>query len=177
LFGELSALQPAVAVGAFVDRPPPLPLRRDVDTLVLDRIQDAGNAGSMLRSAAALGVAQVLALPGSAALWSPKVLRAGMGAHFALALHEAVAEEALLALGLPLVGTSSHAGDPLPAAALPRPCAWIFGHEGQGVAPRLLECCTAVVAVPQPGGEESLNVAAATAICLYESLRRRLQAR
>jgi TrmH family RNA methyltransferase len=174
LFGEVSTLQPAVAIGAFVDRPAPPPPRAEVDTLVLDRIQDAGNVGSMLRSAAALGVAQVLALPGTAALWSPKVLRAGMGAHFALALHEAVAEDALLALRLPLVGTSSHRGASLPAAALPIPCAWIFGHEGQGVAPRLLERCATVVAIPQPGGEESLNVAAAAAVCLYESLRRRL---
>jgi TrmH family RNA methyltransferase len=170
-FAEISALQPAVAIGALVDRPMPAPMSADVDTLVLDRVQDAGNVGSLLRSAAALGVAQVLALPGTAALWSPKVLRAGMGAHFALRLHESVAVEALAAL--PLVATSSHAGVPLPDAPLPRPAAWVFGHEGQGVAPELLARSVLTVRIPQPGGEESLNVAAAAAICLYEAARRK----
>ena len=126
-------------------------------------------------SAAALGVRQVLALPGTAALWSPKVLRAGMGAHFALQLVEGVPADALLALagqGLPLVATSSHAAQALPQAVLPSPCAWVFGHEGQGVSPALMARCALTVRIPQPGGEESLNVAAAAAICLYESLRR-----
>jgi TrmH family RNA methyltransferase len=54
---------------------------------------------------------------------------------------------------------------------LPRPCAWVFGHEGQGVSPALLARCRMTVAIPQPGGEESLNVAAAAAICLYEAAR------
>lgn len=173
-FAEISALQPAVAVGALVDRPDPGAIRADVDTLVLDRVQDAGNVGSLLRSAAALGVAQVLALPGTAALWSPKVLRAGMGAHFALRLHEGVAEGEVAALALPLVATDPHAGTPLPAARLPQPCAWVFGHEGQGIAPALRARCALAVRIPQPGGEESLNVAAAGAICLYEAARRRL---
>jgi TrmH family RNA methyltransferase len=174
-FADISALQPAVAIGALVDRPAPAQPRTDVDTLVLDRVQDAGNVGSLLRSAAALGVAQVLALPGTAALWSPKVLRAGMGAHFALSLHESVAPEALAAL--PLVATSPHAGVPLPDAPLPRPAAWIFGHEGQGVAPALLARCALTVHIPQPGGGESLNVAAAAAICLYEAARQRVGTR
>ena len=171
LFGEVSALQPAVGIGALVDRPVPPPLRADRDTLVLDRIQDAGNVGSMLRSAAALGVTQVLALPGTAALWSPKVLRAGMGAHFALHLVEALAPADLDALAVPLVATSSHAAAAIDQLALPAPCAWVFGHEGQGVGPELMARCALTVTIPQPGGEESLNVAAATAICLYESAR------
>ena len=138
-------------------------------TVVLDRLQDAGNVGSILRSAAALGVKQVIALKGCAALWSPKVLRAGMGAHFALRLVEAVDETALDALRVPLLATSSHATQGIGSTTLPSPCAWVFGHEGQGVAPTLLERCVMQVAIPQPGGEESLNVAAAAAICLYES--------
>jgi TrmH family RNA methyltransferase len=170
-FAEISALQPAVAIGALVDRPEPVPPRPDADALVLDRVQDAGNVGSLLRSAAALGVTQVLALSGTAALWSPKVLRAGMGAHFALQLHEAVAVDALAAW--PLLATSPHAGVPLPDTPLPRPAAWVFGHEGQGVAAELQARCALTVRIPQPGGEESLNVAAAGAICLYEAARRR----
>jgi TrmH family RNA methyltransferase len=109
-------------------------------SVVLDRLQDAGNVGSILRSAAALGVSQVLAVKGTAALWSPKVLRAGMGAHFGLRLVEGLTEDDVLSLGLRLVGTSSHGGEPLPRASLPQPVAWLLGHEGQGVSPRLLAC-------------------------------------
>ena len=114
----------------------------------------------------------MVALKGTAALWSPKVLRAGMGAHFALNLVEAAGPEELDALRLPLVATSSHGGAMLPQADLPAPCAWVFGHEGQGVGPELLARCGLRVMIPQPGGEESLNVAAAAAICLYETARR-----
>jgi RNA methyltransferase, TrmH family len=116
----------------------------------------------------------VLALKGTAALWSPKVLRAGMGAHFVLRLLEGVEEADLAALQVPLVATSSHAGVDLPLATLPQPCAWVMGHEGQGVGTSLLQRCTLQVRIPQPGGEESLNVAAAAAVCMYESTRQKL---
>ena len=96
-----------------------------------------------------------------------------MGGHFALTLVEGLTEAELLGLGLPLVGTSSHKAQPLPPAVLPQPAAWLFGHEGQGASPALLAACGTVVGIPQPGGQESLNVAAAAAICLYEALRRR----
>lgn len=148
-------------------------LRPGLATVVLDRLQDAGNVGSILRSASALGVQQVAAIKGTAALWSPKVLRAAMGAHFGLHLVEQVEVAELDALAVPLVATSSHAEHLLPAAPLPDPCAWVLGHEGQGVAPALMTRCAMTVSIPQPGGEESLNVASAAAICLYESLRRR----
>ncbi len=144
-----------------------------VPTVVLDRVQDAGNVGSILRSASALGVKQVVALKGTAALWSLKVLRAGMGAHFALHLVEQASAADLVHAQLPLVATSSHTDEMLHAAALPEPCAWVMGHEGQGVSADLMQMCALTVGIPQPGGEESLNVAAAAAICLYESLRRR----
>ncbi|MFO1329268.1 MAG: RNA methyltransferase [Rubrivivax sp.] len=173
LFADLSALGSPADIG-FVAALPSSPRPRvDIDTVLLDRVQDAGNVGSILRSAAALGVRQVLAIEGTAALWSPKVLRAGMGAHFGLALVEGLGEAEVLALGLPLVGTSSHEAQPLPHAALPQPAAWLFGHEGQGASAALLAACGTVVGIPQPGGQESLNVAAAAAICLYEGLRRR----
>jgi TrmH family RNA methyltransferase len=85
---------------------------------------------------------------------------------------EGLAPEDLAALGVPLVATSSHAGHQLPGAPLPQPCAWVLGHEGQGVHADLLARCALQVSIPQPGGEESLNVAAAAAVCLYESARR-----
>lgn len=172
LFDGISSLPSPALMGFLVEVPAPAALQPSAPTLVLDRLQDAGNVGSLLRSAAAFGVRQVIALKGTAALWSPKVLRAAMGAHFGLRLFDA-AEPALLdELALPLVATSSHAADELSAAALPAPCAWVLGHEGQGVAAALLARCALTVRIPQPGGEESLNVAAAGAVCLYESARR-----
>jgi TrmH family RNA methyltransferase len=172
LFAGLSALESPAGIGFVLDLPEAPYLLPAAATLVLDRVQDAGNVGSMLRSASAFGVRQVLALKGTAALWSPKVLRAGMGAHFALRLLEGLDEEALTGLQVPLLATSSHAGVSLPQAALPTPCAWVLGHEGQGVGATLLARCALQVSIPQPGGEESLNVAAAAAVCLYESARR-----
>jgi RNA methyltransferase, TrmH family len=172
LFKTISALESPSNIGFVMDLPPPVPLQNDAASLVLDRVQDAGNVGSMLRSAAAFGVTQVLALKGTAALWSPKVLRAGMGAHFALRLVEGLDEAALAALTVPMIATSSHAAAALPDAQWPTPCAWVMGHEGQGVSAALLQSCALQVRIPQPGGEESLNVAAAAAVCLYESARR-----
>jgi len=137
--------------------------------VVLDRVQDAGNVGSILRSAAAFGFSQVVALKGTAALWSQKVLRAGMGAHFGLQLVESASSEDLDALGLPLIVTSSHQGELIHNAALPWPCAWAMGHEGQGVGEALMQRAAQHVRIGQPGGEESLNVAAAAAICLHAS--------
>jgi len=171
LFKAVSTLESPARIGFLLDAPADAVVDAQVASVVLDRLQDAGNVGSILRSAAALGVKQVLAIKGTAALWSPKVLRAGMGAHFALRLVEGLDDFALEALQVPMVATSSHAGAALGQVALPRPCAWVFGHEGQGVSAALTGRCALQVRIPQPGGEESLNVAAAAAICLYESLR------
>ena len=173
LFAAVSTLELPARIGFVLDHSAATAPQRGVATVVLDRVQDAGNVGSILRSAAAFGVVQVVALKGSVALWSPKVLRAGMGAHFALRLIESAGAALLDTLGVPLLATGPHAGDALPKAKLPSPCAWVFGHEGQGLDDALLARCAQVVRIPQPGGEESLNVAAAAAVCLYESARRR----
>ena len=172
LFKGLSTLESPAQLGFLIDLPPAPPLDPQAATVVLDRVQDPGNVGSILRTAAAFGVPQVLALKGTVALWSPKVLRAGMGAHFGLRLLEGLQADALGALQVPLVATSSHGGALLQQAALPQPCAWVLGHEGQGVDSAVLARCALQVRIPQPGGEESLNVAAAAAVCLYESARR-----
>ena len=173
IFAGISGLESPAAIGFLMAMPVAGAIDAGAATVVLDRVQDAGNVGSILRSAAAFGVRQVLAIKGTAALWSPKVLRAGMGAHFGLRLIESLEEADLALLAVPLVATSSHGGAELPDADLPKPCAWVLGHEGQGVSPSLLERCALQVRIPQPGGEESLNVAAAAAVCLYESARRR----
>ena len=166
-----------------LDSPPPIAfvaawpgnaaLAPDAPSVVLDRVQDAGNVGTLLRSAAAFGYTQVVALTGTAALWSPKVLRAAMGAHTALALVEGADHALLAALRVPLLATAARATTALWDAALPWPCAWLFGHEGQGVAPVLAARCAQTLGIPQPGGGESLNVAAAAAVCFYESARQR----
>ena len=173
----VSGLDSATRLAFVVPAPEGQAVRRGEPTLVLDRIQDPGNAGALLRSAAAFGFTQVVSLAGSAALWAPKVVRAGMGSHFALHLVEGAGEADLDVLGLPLLGTSSHAPSRIDEAPLPWPCAWLLGHEGQGLAPSLAGRCSQLLRIPQPGGEESLNVAAAGAVCLYESSRQRSRAR
>jgi TrmH family RNA methyltransferase len=173
LWSGIGALPSKAPLAALVAWPGAHPVKAAARSVVLDRVQDAGNLGSILRSAAAFGVTQVIALKGCAALWSPKVMRAGMGAHFALHLVESADESALVGLGVPLLATVVGARSSLVDATLPDPCAWIFGHEGQGIAPSLLGRCSAQIGIPQPGGEESLNVAAAAAVCLYESARQR----
>lgn len=174
LFKSISGLESPAQLGFEVPHEAGRGLSPGQDSVVLDRLQDAGNVGTILRNAAAMGFAQILALKGTAALWSPKVLRAGMGAHFGLRLVEGLAPEDLDALGVPLIATSSHADKQLHQLLLPRPCAWVLGHEGQGVQPGLMQRCSLTVGIPQPGGEESLNVGSAAAICLYESARQRL---
>jgi TrmH family RNA methyltransferase len=169
LFAGISTLESPGGMGCVLGLPPPAELQPGAATVVLDRVQDAGNVGSILRSAAAFGFQQILALKGTAALWSPKVLRAGMGAHFGLALLEGVEPAALDTLTVPLVVTSSHDGQLLHQHRLPNPCAWVMGHEGQGVSDDLLQRAALRVRIAQPGGEESLNVAAAAAICLHAS--------
>jgi TrmH family RNA methyltransferase len=173
LFKGLSGLESPAQIGAELALPAVPAIDPRAASVVLDRLQDAGNVGAILRSAAAFGVRQVLALKGTAALWSPKVLRAGQGAHFGLRLVEGLVADDLAALQVPLIATSSHTAEVLHRAALPSPCAWVMGHEGQGVSAELMARCALTVGIPQPGGEESLNVAAAAAICLYESERRR----
>lgn len=169
LFAEFSGLESPAGIGLVIDLPAEARAQPALATVVLDRVQDAGNVGSILRSAAAFGFGQVLALKGTAALWSPKVLRAGMGAHFGLRLVEFAEVSDVAALELPVVVTSSHQGELIQKLRLPHPCAWVMGHEGQGVREDLMALAAVHVRIDQPGGEESLNVAAAAAICLHAS--------
>ena len=169
LFAGISGLESAASMGFVFDLPAQPSLLPTAASVILDRVQDAGNVGSILRSAAAFGFTQIIALKGTAALWSPKVLRAGMGAHFGLQLLEGVEPDALAALAVPMVVTSSHEGEVLGLGKLPMPCAWVMGHEGQGVSGFLMAQAAVKVRIAQPGGEESLNVAAAAAICLHFS--------
>ncbi|MDR0576188.1 MAG: RNA methyltransferase [Candidatus Accumulibacter sp.] len=144
------------------------------DAVLLDGIQDPGNLGSILRSAAAAGFRQILLSSDCARAWSPKTLRAAMGAHFSLDIHEDADLPGFLSTyrGQSLV-TAPDADADLFAAELGRPVAWIFGNEGQGVRPELSMSAGKRVRIPMPGNAESLNVGAAAAICLFETVRRR----
>ncbi len=169
LFDGLSGLESPARMGFVMGLPAAPVLQADAPTVVLDRLQDAGNVGAILRCASAFGFRQVLALKGTVALWSPKVLRAGMGAHFALSLIESAGPERLDELKVPLLATSSHQGELLHRTQLPWPCGWLMGHEGQGVSAEVAARAARAVRIIQPGGEESLNVATAAAICLHAS--------
>jgi RNA methyltransferase, TrmH family len=173
LLAEISPLDSLAGIGFVCDLPLDIAIDSGLTTVVLDRLQDPGNVGSILRSAAAFGFKQVVALKGSAALWSPKVLRAGMGAHFGLHLVEGATTGDIANLQHPLAVTSSHHGnflhELLSKNELPASLNWALGHEGQGVCAALQERAALHVRIAQPGGEESLNVAAAAAICLHAS--------
>ncbi len=169
LFADISGLESPARMGYILPWQADTAILPEAPTVVLDRVQDAGNVGSILRSASAFGFKQIIAMKGTAALWSQKVLRAGMGAHFALHLVEGVGPEALQQLKVPLLVTSSHRGGLIHASTLPWPCAWAMGHEGQGVGEAVEALAAQHVRIAQPGGDESLNVGAAAAICLNAS--------
>jgi TrmH family RNA methyltransferase len=140
---------------------------------VLDRIQDAGNVGAMLRTAAAAGFVDVVAISGCAHLWSSKVLRAGMGAHRTLRLHEGWStEQAIKGIAAPFCLASAQGETSLYALdqQLRQPVAWVFGSEGQGICHDFLMHGKAV-SIPMHSQVESLNVATAAAVCLFETVR------
>jgi TrmH family RNA methyltransferase len=138
----------------------------------LDAIQDAGNVGAILRSAAAFSVDTAVLGRGCADPWSPKVLRAAMGGHFALRIQETSDLAAALAeFRGTLVCAAARGGEPPSALDLAGPVGWIFGAEGRGVSPELAARARLRASIPLAAGTESLNVAAAAAILLYERAR------
>ncbi|WP_323118932.1 TrmH family RNA methyltransferase [Burkholderia alba] len=173
LFGQLSGVVNGIGFLMLVATPAPaLPARVTRTSVVLDGVQDAGNVGSILRSAAAAGVKHVFCMPGTAHAWSSKVLRSGMGAHFLLDVYEDVDAEGLRArLDVSVALTDSHGAQAIYDCDLSRPVAWVFGNEGAGVSAPWREAAAYRVTIPQPGGMESLNVAAAAAVCLFEQCR------
>jgi RNA methyltransferase, TrmH family len=173
LFAEIAQVVEPVGLLAVI-RTPALPAAPACTEtcLLLDGIQDPGNMGSLLRTAAAVGVKHVFLSKGCVFAWSPKVLRAGQGAHFFLVIHEhaALAEIAGAYRGT-VATTDVRSGASLFEVDLRGPVAWIFGSEGAGVSPELAEMAGLRLRVPMPGATESLNVAAAAAVCLFEQVR------
>lgn len=174
LFDGMGALPPDVGVIAVAPAPKPASGRPGDLCLLLEAIQDPGNLGSMLRTAAAFGATDAYLSPGCAFAWSPKVLRAGQGAHFALAIHEEADLAAFMAdyRGM-TAATCLDGATSLYEARWTGPLAWIFGAEGQGVRPELVAAAQLRIKIPMPGAVESLNVGAAAAVCLFEAVRRR----
>ena len=148
------------------------------DTVALDGVQDPGNIGSILRSAAAAGFRQILLSADCAQAWSPKTLRAGMGAHFQLDIHEGGDLPAFLAAyrGQSVATAVNATADLYTAGPGAGAVTWVFGSEGQGLRAAVLAATHLQVRIPMPGACESLNVAAAAAVCLFETVRRRQRA-
>ncbi len=177
LFAPLSQVAHGVDLLFMVDTPQTANVGIDVPSVLLDGLQDPGNLGSILRTAAAAGIRRVFCSAGTVAAWSPKVLRAGMGAHFVLEIVEEADLPSLIAAArVPVYATSSYAAQPLYDCDLRQPSAWLFGHEGKGVSDALLQQADQRIAIPQDPRIESLNVAASAAICLFEQLRQQLGA-
>ncbi len=175
LFRELSGVTAPVGLLAVIAIPetPDDPPR--ASCVMLDGIQDAGNVGTMLRTAAAAGIDEVVLGPGCAGAWTPRVLRAAQGAHFGLHIRE-LAD--LGRLTRAFAGTSVAAvakgGRSLYELDLSGDVAWIFGNEGAGVSETLVAIAARHATIPLAPGNESLNVAAAAAVCLFEGVRQRL---
>ena len=175
LFAELSELKTPSGILALIDLPSPtVSATQSCFCLFLEDIQDPGNLGSMLRSAAAAGCDAVFLSKGCADAWSPKVLRAGMGGHFALSIHESVD---LLAVAAAFQGelfaAALDAKINLYGCDLRGKLAFALGNEGAGLSEGLLAAVSQHVTIPMPGKVESLNAAAAAAVCLFEAVRQR----
>jgi TrmH family RNA methyltransferase len=175
LFAEISELKTSTGILALIEQPCPsaLPAHSQF-CLLLEDIQDPGNLGSILRSAAAAGCDAVFLSKGCADAWSPKVLRAGMGGHFVLSIHES-ADLLAVAAAFPgkLLAGSLSAKTSLYDCDLRGKIAFAVGNEGSGLSESLLALSGQTITIPMPGKVESLNAAAAAAVCLFEAARQR----
>jgi TrmH family RNA methyltransferase len=176
LFREISGVRTPTGIAAVIEIPPEPTGWWAGDAVVLDAVQDAGNVGAILRSAAAAGVRDVILGTGCAGAWTPRVLRAGQGAHFSLAIREQVDLAAVMtACPATSIATVARDGASLYQLDLTGPIVWLVGNEGAGLAPGLVAAAKVRATIPLANGTESLNVAAAMAVCLFEANRQRLK--
>jgi TrmH family RNA methyltransferase len=173
LFAALSTVATPTGIIASIETPRPLAAPAKLGTCVLlEDIQDPGNLGSILRSAAGAGILQVCLSKNSVHSWSPRVLRAAMGAHFMLEIYEQCDLPALVRdFQGRVVVTALTARNSLFETDLTGQVALVFGNEGAGISAELRALAHTVAAIPMPGAVESLNVAAAAAVCLFERVR------
>jgi TrmH family RNA methyltransferase len=173
LFNRISDAESPVGIAAEIAIPDSKVDAAESDGCIfLDGLQDAGNVGAILRTAAAFGVRDVVLGRGCADPWSPKALRAGMGGHFFLRI-SAVADLAAEVgrFGRVTLCTVAHGGEPIDLLDLAGRVGWIFGNEAAGVTKAVEAAATHRATILTPGGAESLNVAASAAVCLYERHR------
>ncbi len=173
LFRQLSSVATPTGVIAVVPTPRvPVPGRLTGVSVWLEDIQDPGNVGSILRSAAAAGFDTVCLSRHSVHAWSPRVLRAGMGAHFSLRIIEGADLQVLAqAYAGRIIATGMGQGKSVFDADLRGDVALVFGNEGAGLSQALAALAHETVHIPMPGCTESLNVGAAAAVCLFERVR------
>jgi TrmH family RNA methyltransferase len=177
LFHNMSSVENGIGIAFVVEIPETAETPALTgDALLIDAVQDPGNLGALLRTAAAAGVKNVYLGEGSASAWAPKTIRAGMGAHTVMNIYERVdLLELVNAATVPVRATSLQATESIYQKDLTVPTAWIMGNEGAGVSDALVAACgDDVVMIPQDEAVESLNVAAAAAVCLFEQRRQRL---
>lgn len=147
----------------------------EIGTVILDGVQDAGNLGTILRSAVATGVKQIICSQNTVSAWSPKVLRAGMGAHYSLNIIENQnLTDIVPNFKVPIFTTSLKATNSIYQTNLSGEVVWIFGNEGQGVSKEIQALVTNHIIIPQSSNIESLNVAMAATICMFEKMRQSL---
>lgn len=172
LFREISGVATPVGILAVIRIPEIGDQPIDGSCVMLDAVQDGGNIGTILRTAAAAGIREVLLGRGCAGAWLPKVLRAAQGAHFGLRIREQ-ADLGRLLREYPgtTVATVAREGTPLFELSLAGNVAWVFGNEGSGIADDLVSLIGQRATIPIAADTESLNVAAAAAICLFEQVR------
>jgi TrmH family RNA methyltransferase len=173
LFRELSPVTTPTGILCVVETPRPAATPKEPGPCVmLEDIQDPGNVGSILRSAAAAGVLEVYLSRGSVHAWSPRVLRAAMGAHFATRIYENIDLESFVeAYPGTVFATRRDAALPVFSADLRGRVGLLFGNEGAGLSASLAALAHRTISIPMPGKAESLNVAAAAAVCLFERVR------
>lgn len=173
LFGRLSSVATPTGIIAAVKTPRARAIPDDPGACVLlEDIQDPGNLGSILRSAAAAGMREVFLSRHSVHSWSPRALRAGMGAHFMLSIFEDVdLAQFIRNYRGRVIATSGNARCSLFSADLTGKIGLLMGNEGNGLSRELLLAAHETIAIPMPGAAESLNVAAAAAVCLFERVR------
>ncbi len=173
IFNRISDAQTPFGIAAEIEIPANLIDPASSDGCVfLDGLQDAGNVGTVLRSAAAFGIRDVFVGRGCADPWSPKALRAGMGGHFFLriALSADLAAD-VSRFGRHSVCAAAHGGEVLDSLDLRGRIGWIFGSEAKGTSEIVAAAASFKATIETPGGAESLNVAASAAICFYERQR------
>ncbi len=143
--------------------------------VVLDALQDPGNAGAIVRAAEAFGATGVIFLKGSAGAWHPKTLRASAGSLFRLPVMSSVDPEVALAAfaqrRVKLFAADAHAGTPAHEQDLMRPCGFVIGSEGRGISAHVSSACEPIRIATS--GVESLNASVAAAVLLYEAASQR----